>query len=63
MRPTRLVLVKNFPIVFVIDLVARECAELVARPEKRDRDNKGAGKLEGVALCEIEICVNRRAPS
>ena len=47
----------------VIEFVARKNAELAARPEKRDRDHKGAGKLEGVVLCEGEICVHRRAPS
>ncbi|NSZ19733.1 hypothetical protein K4831_22310 (plasmid) [Agrobacterium vitis] len=47
----------------VIEFVARKDAELVAGPEKRDRDHKGAGKLEGVVLCEGEICVHRRAPS
>ncbi len=39
----------------VVEFVARENAELVSGPEKRDRDHQGAGKCESVALSECKI--------
>ncbi|CUX04907.1 conserved hypothetical protein [Agrobacterium fabacearum TT111] len=53
----------DLQIVFVIEFVARQNAELVAGPEKRDRNHQDAGKLEGVVLRKGKIGVHRRAPS
>jgi len=50
----------DLQIVFVIEFVARQNAELVAGPEKRDRDHQDAGKLEGVVLRKGKIGVHLR---
>ncbi|QTG17118.1 hypothetical protein G6M86_27885 (plasmid) [Agrobacterium tumefaciens] len=55
MRPARNIFMHDLQIVFVIEFVARENAELVAGPEKCDRDHEGTGKLEGVVLGEGKI--------
>lgn len=50
----------DLQIVFVIEFVARQNAELVAGPEQRDRNHQGAGKLEGVVLRKRKIGVHLR---
>ncbi|ACM39307.1 conserved hypothetical protein (plasmid) [Allorhizobium ampelinum S4] len=45
----------DLQIVFAIDFVGRQDAELVAGSEQEDRDHQGTGEVEGVALCEAEI--------
>jgi len=47
----------------VFEFGAREDAEFTAGPEERDRNHEGAGKLEGVVLCERKIVGHLRAPS
>ena len=44
----------------LIEFVARENAELVSRPEERDRDHQGAGERESVALSECKILCHVR---
>ena len=63
MRPTRNIFMHDLQIVFVIEFVARQNAELVARPEERNWNHQGAGKLEGVVLRKGKIGVHLRAPS
>jgi hypothetical protein len=53
----------DLQIVFVIEFVAPQNAELVARPEERNWNHQSTGKLEGVVLCKEEIGVHLRAPS
>lgn len=50
----------DLQIVFVIEFVARQNAELVAGPEQGDRNHQGAGKLEGVVLRKGKIGVHLR---
>ena len=45
----------DLQIVFVIEFVARQNAELVAGPEQRDWNHQGAGKLEGMVLRKQKI--------
>ena len=61
MRPTRLVFMKDFKIVFVIDFVAWKDAELVPGPEKRNRHHQGAGKGESMRLRERKILCHVRS--
>ncbi|NTA19723.1 hypothetical protein [Agrobacterium tumefaciens] len=63
MRPTRNIFMHDLQIVFVIEFVARQNAELVARPEERNWNHQGTGKLEGVILRKGKIGVHLRAPS
>ena len=37
----------DLQIVFIVEFVARQNAELVAGPEQRDWNHQGAGELEG----------------
>lgn len=60
MRPTRNIFMHDLQIVFVIEFVARQNAELVAGPEQRDWNHQGTGKLEGVVLCKRKIGVHLR---
>ncbi|CUX66246.1 conserved hypothetical protein [Agrobacterium tumefaciens str. Kerr 14] len=55
-----MVFIDGLQIVFVIEFVARQNAELVAGPEKRDWNHQGAGKLEGVVLRKGKIGVHLR---
>lgn len=50
----------DLQIVFVIEFVARQNAELVAGPEQCDRNHEGAGELEGVVLRKRKIGVHLR---
>ncbi len=50
----------DLQIVFVIEFVARQNAELVAGPEQRDRNHQSAGKLEGMVLRKQKIGVHLR---
>ncbi|MUZ60124.1 hypothetical protein GOZ86_15595 [Agrobacterium vitis] len=50
MRPARNVFMHDLQIVFVVEFVARQNAELVTGPKERDRNHQGAGKLEGMVL-------------
>ncbi|NTI78826.1 hypothetical protein G6L79_33220 [Agrobacterium rhizogenes] len=63
MRPARNVFMHDYQIVFVIEFVARENAELVAGPEERDRNHQSSGKLKGVVLGKGKIGVHLKAPS
>lgn len=44
----------------VNEFVARKNAELVSRPEERDRDHQGPGERESVALSECKILCHVR---
>ncbi len=50
----------DLQIVFIVEFVARQNAELVAGPEQRDWNHQGAGELEGVVLREGKIGVHLR---
>ena len=60
MRPTWNIFMHDLQIVFVIEFVARQNAELVAGPEQRDWNHQGAGELEGVGLRKRKIGVHLR---
>jgi len=55
MRPSREIFVDDLQIVVIIDFVARQNAELIARLEECERDHQVTGELEGVRLCEGNI--------
>nr|QEG97632.1 hypothetical protein AgrTiKerr108_00109 [Agrobacterium tumefaciens] len=63
MRPARNVFMHDLQIVFVVEFVARQNAELVTGPKERDRNHQGAGKLEGMVLRKGKIGVHLKAPS
>nr|WP_141685945.1 hypothetical protein [Agrobacterium tumefaciens]QEG97230.1 hypothetical protein AgrTiCFBP2178_00105 [Agrobacterium tumefaciens] len=63
MRPARNVFMHDLQIVFVVEFVARQNAELVTGPKERDRNHQGAGKLEGMILRKGKIGVHLGAPS
>ncbi|NLR97281.1 hypothetical protein HGP17_10600 [Rhizobium sp. P38BS-XIX] len=50
----------DLQIVFLIEFVARQNAELVAGPEQRDWNHQDAGKLESVVLRKRKIGVHLR---
>lgn len=50
----------DLQVVFVIEFVARQNAELVAGPEQRDWNHQSASKLEGVVLRKRKIGVHLR---
>lgn len=52
--------VDDLQIVFIVEFVARKDAEFFAGPEKRDRNYKCAGELEGVVLRKPKIVIPAR---
>ncbi|WP_315975236.1 hypothetical protein [Phyllobacterium zundukense] len=52
--------VDDLQIVFMVAFLARKDAELFAGSEKRDRNYKSAGELEGVVLRKPKIVIPAR---
>ena len=59
----RIEFVDGLKVIVGVELLARQGSILVAGLEERDRDHEGAGELEGVVLCEVEIGHGFEAPS